>query len=173
MVVMTKLIQSSPTCRSVNVMGIFNSPPPPHKPWLSLLYIPCTSWYFTTWPTVYAEDVGYASYSLETMLTTLSKLHVLYNSCLVMNNVTNPNSNECKFTTIALDIARHRLFKPVGIKKCEINNRSFHKLSFTYKSFDGINLGNILHHKLVNSKIPPYFTDQSVLIIPYAYWGSS
>ena len=48
----------------------------------------------------------------------LSKLHALYNSCLV-NNVTNPNSNEYKLTTIVLDIAGHRPFKPVGIKKDE------------------------------------------------------
>ena len=33
----------------------------------------------------------------------LSKLHVLYNSCLV-NNVTNPHSNECKRIAIVLDI---------------------------------------------------------------------
>ena len=44
----------------------------------------------------------------------------LYNSCLV-NNVTNPNSNEYKLTAIVLDIARHRLFKPIGIKKVEID----------------------------------------------------
>ena len=44
----------------------------------------------------------------------------LYNSCLV-NNVTNPNSSEYKLTAIVLDIARHRLFKPIGIKKVEID----------------------------------------------------
>ena len=40
----------------------------------------------------------------------LSELHALYNSCLV-NNDTNPNSNEYKLTAIVLDIAGHRLFK--------------------------------------------------------------
>jgi len=59
----------------------------------------------------------------------LSKLHALYNSCLV-KHVTNPNSNECKLTAIVLDIAGHRLFKPVGIKKDEIDKLSFLKLSF-------------------------------------------
>jgi hypothetical protein len=38
----------------------------------------------------------------------------------LVNNVTNPNSNEYKLTAIVLDIAGHRLFKPVGIKKDEI-----------------------------------------------------
>lgn len=46
----------------------------------------------------------------------LLKIHSVYNSCLE-NRVTNPNSNECKFTAIVLDIASHRLFKPVNIKK--------------------------------------------------------
>ena len=97
----------------------------------------------------------------------LSKLHALYNLCLV-NNVTNPNLNEYKLTTIFLDIAGHRLFKPVGIKNDEIDKRSFLKLSFANKGLDGINLGNILHHKSVKSKIPPYFKDQSVPIISHA-----
>jgi hypothetical protein len=44
-----------------------------------------------------------------------------------------------------LDIAGHRPFKPVGIKKDEIDKRSFLKLSFANKGLDGINLGNILN----------------------------
>jgi hypothetical protein len=35
----------------------------------SSLYIPYTSWCFTKWPTIYAETVGYASHSLETIFT--------------------------------------------------------------------------------------------------------
>jgi hypothetical protein len=59
---------------------------------------------------------------------TLSKPHFLYNSCLE-NHVTNPNSNEYKITAIVLDIARHRLFKRVGIKKDGIHIRSSLNLS--------------------------------------------
>ena len=76
------------------------------------------------------------------------------------------DSNEQKLTAIILDIVGHILFKAVGIKKVEIDKRSFLKLSFAN---DGINLGNILHHKSVKSKIPPYFKDQSVPIISYIY----
>ena len=43
------------------------------------------------------------------------------------------------------------------------------KLSFANKYLDCINLGNILHHKSVKSKIPPYYKDQSVPIISYVY----
>jgi hypothetical protein len=43
----------------------------------------------------------------------------------LVNNVTNPISNENKLTAIVLDIAGDRLIKPVGIKKDEIDKRSF------------------------------------------------
>ena len=76
---------------------------------------------------------------------------------------------EYKLTAIVLDIAGHRLFKPVGINKDEIDKRSFLKLSFANKGHDGVNVGNILYHKSVKSKIPPYFKDQSVPIISYVY----
>ena len=89
---------------------------------------------------------------------TLSNLHSLYNSCLE-SYVTNPISNEYKLTAMVLDIVSHRLFIPVGIKKDEIDKRSFLRLSFANKGFDDINLGNILHHKSVKSKIPLYFKD--------------
>ena len=59
--------------------------------------------------------------------------------------------------------------KHIGIKKDEINKRSFLKLSFANKGIDAINLGNILHHKSVKSKIPPCFKYQSVSIISYTY----
>ena len=62
-----------------------------------------------------------------------------------------------QITAIVLDIAGHRLYKPVGIKKDEIDKRSFLKLSFANKGLGGNNLGNILHHKSDKSKIPPYF----------------
>jgi hypothetical protein len=52
------------------------------------------------------------------------------------------------------------------IEKLEINKLSFLKLSFAN---DDINLDNILHHKSVESKIPPYLKDQFVPIISYDY----
>ena len=77
--------------------------------------------------------------------------------------------HEYKLTAIFLDITGHRFSKPVGIKKIEIDKRSSLKLSFANNGLDGINLGNIIHHKFVKSKIPPYFKDQSEPIISYVY----
>jgi hypothetical protein len=86
--------------------------------------------------------------------TPLSKLHSLYSSCLE-NHSTNSR---------LIDIARHKLFKPIGIKKAEID-----KLSFVNKRIDIINLGNIFHHKSVKYQIPAYFKDNYIPIISYTY----
>ena len=45
----------------------------------------------------------------------------------------------------------------------------FLPLFFPNKCVDAINLGNILHHKFVKARAPPYFKDQSVPIISYSY----
>ena len=55
------------------------------------------------------------------------------------NHVTNPNSNEYKLTAIVFDIAHNILFKPVAIKKNEIE-----------------------HNKSAKSKIPLCVKDQAV-----------
>jgi hypothetical protein len=103
---------------------------------------------------MYAETVGYASHSLETIFTIPFKT-----TCLVQlmlgNNVTNPNLNEYKLTAIVLDIADHRYFKAVSIQKDEIDKRSFLKLSFVNKVLEGINLGNILDNKSIICQIQP------------------
>jgi len=39
----------------------------------------------------------------------------------------------------------------------ETGEQILSELSFANKAFDAINLGNILHHKLFKSKIPPYY----------------
>jgi hypothetical protein len=41
---------------------------------------------------------------------------------------------------IVLDISGHRLYKPVSIKKDEIDKLSYLKLSFANKGLDGINV---------------------------------
>ena len=69
------------------------------------------------------------------------------------------NANEYNLTQIVMDIAGHILFKSVGIMKDEMDTRSFLQLSFVNKGSDAINICNILHHKSVKYKVPPYFKD--------------
>jgi hypothetical protein len=53
--------------------------------------------------------------------------------------------------------------------KDNIDKRFIRKPSLASKGIDAITLCNILHHKSVKSKIPPYFKDQSLPIISYNY----
>jgi len=92
----------------------------------------------------------------------------LYKTCLD-NPIYESNSPGYKLTSVILDIGRLRLFKPVEIHMTEQEKRSFLPLFFANKGLDAINLGNILHHKSVTSKVPPYFKDKSVPIISYTY----
>jgi hypothetical protein len=68
------------------------------------------------------HSIGYTctSHSHETVLLPLSKLHTLHTSYLE-----NPNSNGC---SNRLGYCHHRFFKSAGIKKDEIDERSFLKL---------------------------------------------
>ena len=163
-------ILSSPSCNSVNVMNIFNSTPRRRRSHGHRHY---------TSPSLHDVSINdllpfiqkpLGIHHIRTKLYSLplSKLHSLFNLCLE-STVTNPHSNQYKLQAIISDIASHRLFKPVRIGKDEKEKRSFLNLSFANKGLDGVNLGNILHHKLVQSKIPPYFKDQSVPIISYTY----
>ena len=75
-----------------------------------------------------------------------------------------PNSKEYGFTAVVLDVARHRLFKSVGIKKDELDTRFFRCRN---KGLDDINLGNIIHQKSVKYKIPPYFKSFRTYYLAY------
>ncbi|MCU7801424.1 MAG: hypothetical protein KZQ70_15165, partial [gamma proteobacterium symbiont of Lucinoma myriamae] len=67
-----------------------------------------------------------------------------------------------------MDIAHHRLFKPVLTGSADEENRSFLKINFKNKGLDAINISNILHHKKVTSTVPTYFKPRAPLI-SYSY----
>lgn len=108
---------------------------------------------FTTWPsTTDTEAVEYASHSLETIFTT--SFYTTFPVQLMFGK------QRCKYEfkwiqsySNCLGYWRHILYKPVVIKKDEINKRSFLNLSFANKGLDGINL----------------IKDQFVPMISYAY----
>ena len=78
-------------------------------------------------------------------------------------------SNEYRLNSIILDICYHRLFKPVKSTANDLDERSFLKLKFANKGLDEINLSNILHHKKVMSNIPNYFKELNAPQISYSY----
>ena len=74
-----------------------------------------------------------------------------------------------RLVSIICDVAFFRLFKPVRSEPLHDNKRKFLPIHFSNKGIDAINISNVLHHKEVTSKIPPYFQNQSVPIISYSY----
>ena len=98
--------------------------------------------------------------------TSLFKLH---QHCL-QQLFTNSSSPEYRLSSIILDISHNVLFKPVRTNEySQTDNRRFMKVKFSNKGIDAIKIGNILNHKLVRDKIPPYFKQQESPCISYKY----
>ena len=96
-----------------------------------------------------------------------SSLHKLQQHCL-QHFFRNP-SPEYRLSSIILDISNNVLFKPVRTNTTKEENRRFMKVQFANKGIDAIKIGNILNHKLVREKIPPYFKQQESPCISYTY----
>ena len=163
-------ILSSPRCSDVNVMKLFPIHQRRKRSHGNRHYTKpeCHNVSFKDLLPFVQQPLGLHHIRTQLYSLPLRKLNNLYETCL--NNLAyDSNSPGYKLTSIILDIGRLRLFKPVGIHETESEKRSFLPLFFANKGLDAINLGNILHHKSVKSKVPPYFKDQSVPIISYTY----
>ena len=69
-----------------------------------------------------------------------------------------------------MDISTFRLFQAVrSYKSEEKTNRPYIKVRFANKGIDKLNLGQILNHKTVTEKIPPYFKRKETPCISYSY----
>lgn len=102
--------------------------------------------------TIYTEPAGNASYSQETISSTLSRLYYLCNSCLE-TPITNPNSNQQLSWILPITYFQNQLALR---KMTQINVPFLIKLSFANKWLDGINLSNDLHRQSLKYKIPLY-----------------
>ena len=101
----------------------------------------------------------------------LTSLHRLYNESLD-STCFDQLSKEYRLQSIILDIANSRLYKPVNSDNQVPNSSKFMTLRFANKGIEAINISKILHHKDVESKIPPYFNDQTTPRISYSYTSS-
>ena len=99
--------------------------------------------------------------------TRLPNLHKVFNECqqLIAAN------RDQRFRRIVLDVCCKRLFFPVrtGNNSSAKPQRRFIKIYFHNKGIDKVNLTNILHNKLVKSKVPIYFQEQDPPLISYKY----
>ncbi|KAK3104459.1 hypothetical protein FSP39_002438 [Pinctada imbricata] len=83
---------------------------------------------------------------------------------------TDTRSPEYRLQGVILDISTFRLFQAVRSDKSEEKtNRPFIKVRFANKGIDNLNLCQILNHKTVTEKIPPYFKRKDTPCISYSY----
>ena len=97
----------------------------------------------------------------------LPNLHKLFHECeqLIVAN------QEQRLRSIILDVCCKKLFFPVrtGTDSTAKPPRRFIKVFFHNKGIDKVNLTNILHNKLVRSKIPIYFQEKDPPLVSYKY----
>ena len=108
---------------------------------------------------------------LHNLLTTLygirlSTLYQLYLEC--ETNIT--GNKDKRFLRIILDVCFWRLFQQVRSNNCLPKpRRHFIKIHFHNKGIDKVHLHNMLHNKLVNSKVPIYFKEKEPPVISCRY----
>ena len=80
-------------------------------------------------------------------------------------------NQEQRFRSIVLDVCCKRLFfpAPTGTDSTAKPPRRFIKVFFHNKGIDQVKLANILHNKLVRSKIPIYFQEEDPPLVSYKY----
>ena len=79
-------------------------------------------------------------------------------------------SAEYRVTSIILDTAQYRLFRPVCSDLLSTDAKTnFIKLDFINKGIDAVNLPSILRSKSVTETVPTYFKEKEPPIISYTY----
>ena len=164
---------TSPGCRNVNVMSLFNSQVrrrrshghrhynPPHIHNVS----------FDDLVGIISRPLGIHHIRSKLFSVPLSVLICLREECH-SRHVPNSYSLEYKLQWLILDICKTRLFKPVSTSCENTDTKHFLRLHFHNKGLDFVNLSNILHHKTVQTKVPTYYNDKSPALISYTYTPS-
>ena len=99
----------------------------------------------------------------------LSKLHELQSLAQESTNY-DYESAEYRVTTIILDTAQYRLFRPVRSDLLSEEAKThFIKLDFMNKGIDAVNVPSVLRSKSAIETLPTYFEENEPPIISYTY----
>ena len=79
------------------------------------------------------------------------------------------SSAEYRVTTIILDIAFYRLFRPMRSDVPAETPENFIRIKFLNKAVDAINLPALLRSTSVTDKVPVYFRDKEPPTVSYEY----
>ncbi|KAK3103876.1 hypothetical protein FSP39_022583 [Pinctada imbricata] len=162
---------TSPGCQSVNVTSLFNrSQRRPRSHGIRKYNRPeIHSFSFDDLVPFLNEPLGLHYIRTKLYSVPLRKLHEIYDYTKDLA-YTDTRSPEYRLQGVILDISTFRLFQAVRSDKSEEKtNRPFIKVRFANKGIDNLNLGQILNHKTVTEKIPPYFKRKETPCIFYSY----
>ena len=162
---------TSPGCQSVNVTSLFNRPQRrPRSHGIRKYNRPeIHSFSFDDLVPFLNEPLGLHYIRTKLYSVPLRKLHEIYEYTKDLT-YTDTRSPEYRLQGVILDISTFRLFQAVRSDKSEEKtNRPFIKVRFANKGIDNLNLGQILNHKTVTEKIPPYFKRKETPCISYSY----
>ena len=149
---------TSPGCKSVNVLNLFDQTRRWHRSHGSRRYKKPEIRNVSFDGLMPFVNLQLGLHHIRTRLYSLplKTLHVLYEYTLTLH-FTDVGSPEHRLQGIILDISSNRLFKVVRLcDSIETKNRPFLKIKFAKKGIDALNLRNILNQKSVQSNIPPY-----------------
>ena len=131
---------TSPSCNNINVMNIFEKSPRRKRSHGHRHYSPpsINNISFTDLLQYMHKPLGIHYIRTKLFSISLPILNKLINKCHEVN-YTDFNSIEYRLTSIIMDIAKHRLFKPVQHNKEMEEKRSFLKVFFANKGIDAFN----------------------------------
>jgi len=161
---------SSPGCKSINVLNLFQKTERRQRSHGHRHYNrpSITKVSFNSLLDIFEQPLGLHNIRTALYSLPLTELRSLQLECEKLR-FNNEYSSKHRLNSIIMDIAYHRLFRPVITSTNDPDKRAFLKLKFNNKGLDNINLTNILHHKDVMSKIPDYFKDLNAPQISYSY----
>ena len=167
--------QSSPSCRSTNVLGIFNKQQRQKRSLGRRHYNKRTPQLDSNIDTyvniIDSIDQPQGAHKIKTMLFSVSlpKLRELQSLAQESTNY-DYRSVEYRVTAIVLDTVQYRLFRPVHSDLLSTDAKAhFIRLNLIKKGINAINLPSILRSKSVTETVPTYFKEKEPPIISYTY----
>ena len=166
-------ILSSPRCSTVNTLQLFNTSARRNRSHGHRKYIPPAVHTVTIDSLLTSVQKPLGIHHIRTKLysISLSKLSLLFQEAQ-NTSVTDSRSVLYRLVAIIMDIANHRLFKPVLTTSNSEEKRYFFKVEFANKGLDAVNISNIFHQKSVQKTIPDYFKNKAIPVISYTYTTS-
>lgn len=161
-------ILSSPRCSTVNTLQLFNTSARRNRSHGHRKYIPPAVHTVTIDSLLTSVHKPLGIHHIRTKLYSipLSKLSLLFQDAK-NTSVTDSRSVLYGLVAIIMDIANHRLFKPVSTTSNSEEKRNFFKVEFANKGLDAVNISNIFHQKSVQKTIPDYFKNKATPVISY------